>query len=158
MPSLSRKLLHVAEEIVAPPRLADAFRRRAVSTAYYALFHRFCALCASHLMGQDETADLHRRAYRALEHSQARRALKQSNEFATSLGAAFEELQDIRSWADYSSAPHYNEQSVELGKAFTPGEARACVEKARQAIETINNLDKPARRRLATLLLVRDRR
>jgi hypothetical protein len=93
-----------------------------------------------------------------LDHGQIKQALTSSDEFRTSLGAVFVELQDIREWADYSCALHHNEQNAEARKHFTNGEAHECVQLARQAIATIDGLDRPAKRRLATLMLVRDRR
>ena len=158
MPSLSTELLVLAQSLLAQRAVSDAGRRRAASTAYYALFHRLCALCANQLMGPPASDPLHRRAYRALEHRQVREALARGDDFAAALGADFAKLQDVRHWADYSSATHYNEREVELGKAFTVSEARDCLELAKRAIASIDGLEMRARRRLATQLLVRDRR
>ena len=158
--SLSSNLLSLAELLLDDMgRLpTGAARRRAASTAYYALFHRLSSLCATQLMGAPQANSTYWRAYRALEHRPARSALARSDEFRVSLGAVFAELQDIREWADYSCALHHNEKNVELGKSFTTSEAQECVGLARQGIETIDRLDMPAKRRLSTLLLVRDRR
>lgn len=158
MASLSHGLLFAAEFLLGGEQKGSATRRRAASTAYYALFHRLSALCASQLMGAPEATPMHWRAYRALEHRQAREALTRSEEFKARIGTAFAELQDIRQWADYSSASHPDEAKAKLRKTFVLGEARDCVARAREAIDLINRLDKTARRRLTTLLLVRDRR
>ena len=158
MASLADEFLAVAEALVEGTNSGDAVSRRVASTSYYALFHRLCGLCADQLLGAVDTAQMRRRAYRALEHRQVRSALNERDEFAAILGAPFEELQDIRHWADYSPTPHWNEQKVKFNKAFTTGDALDCLNKARDAINAIDRLDDPARRRLATLLLVRERR
>ena len=158
MPFLAEDFLTLADQLLPSAKRNGAARRRAVSTCYYALFHRLAALCATQLMGKPEATAPHWRAYRALEHRQCRDALTRSDEFRAQIGTPFAKLQDVRQWADYSSAPHFNEEKLELREAFTLSEARECVSLARQTLEAIDALDKPARRRLATLLLVRDRR
>lgn len=49
---------------------SSATRRRAVSTAYYAVFHRLARLCLEQVQGADAkmTDDESERVYRALEH------------------------------------------------------------------------------------------
>lgn len=57
--------------------IADALRRRAISTAYYAVFHQVCAALAERitfgLPDRDRLA-LHARAYRTLDHGQLKKA------------------------------------------------------------------------------------
>ena len=56
------------------PSLRQAAFRRAVSTAYYALFHALCTICCDGLIRWSRT-DLVDRTYRALDHGTARRKL-----------------------------------------------------------------------------------
>ncbi len=158
--ALSNNFLIAAEILLEDVLPTSGARRRAASTAYYALFHRLCELCAWILMGvpDREPTPSYRRAYRALDHGKVREALARSDEFRAQIGAAFLELQDIREWADYSSTPHPNDAQTRLREAFSVEEARASVERAREAIARIDQLDLGATRRLATLLLVRERR
>ena len=108
-------------------------------------------------MGIPEATPIYRRAYRALDHGKVRNALARSDEFKAHIGAAFLELQDLREWADYNTSLHPDDALTMSGEAFSVAEARASVERAREAIAKIDQLDRGATRRLATLLLVQDR-
>ena len=90
------------------PRLpTQANQRRALSTAYYAVFHALARSAADLLIGRKRTAAWHQ-AYRALEHGHAKRACQNKRamegfpseilEFA----GTFVVLQDARHQADYS--------------------------------------------------------
>ncbi len=158
MPALSDELMKTAETLLGGVQPGSAARRRAASTAYYALFHRLSALCANRLMGPYDATPLHWRAYRALEHKQVKEALARSDEFKAQFGASFSELQDIRHWADYSVSSHPEDDKAKARKKFGANDARDCLRTAKEAISFIDNLDGAARRRLATLLIVRDRR
>lgn len=134
----------------------SAASRRAVSTAYYSLFQRLSSLCASRLSGPDALSDEYRRLYRALDHKQVRAALNKSS-FKEELGARFEQLQDIRHWADYSIASHLDPELSNSGTRFSASEAQIYLNKAREAIQFIDALDPSSQLKLAILLLVRDR-
>jgi hypothetical protein len=151
-------MLRVAEILLDGKQPGPAARRRAASTAYYSVFQRLSALCAWCLSGSKVSSPEYRRAYRVLDHKQVRDALSRSAEFNVNLGAPFARLQDIRQWADYNVSTHPDETEAQAGKPFTMGDARKCVIKAREAIEFVDSLDPPSRRRLAVLLIVRDRR
>jgi len=58
---------------LSPRRASQANLRRAVSTAYYAMFHCLAACAANALIGRTRDAAWHQ-TYRALEHGKARRA------------------------------------------------------------------------------------
>lgn len=88
------------------PRRADLCR--AVSTAYYALFHCLARSCADSLAGRSRSVGnrpMWRRVYRALEHGQARTRCKNVPrsfpEEVRDFGQTFAELQSKRYWADY---------------------------------------------------------
>ena len=94
--------------------------RRAVSTAYYALFHCLAACCADTLVGgsgANRDADAWRQAYRALQHRQAR----QRSESATHrsfpsevarFATLFADMQDRRHAADYDPYTRFSKASV----------------------------------------------
>ena len=92
------------------PRQTDL--RRAVSTAYYALFHCLAACCADLLVGgsgADRSATAWERTYRALEHGVARRRCRSDTikEFPDSIrqfADVFLDLQAKRHQADYASS------------------------------------------------------
>ncbi|MBC6437988.1 MAG: hypothetical protein GDA52_07600 [Rhodobacteraceae bacterium] len=76
------------------PREADL--RRAVSTAYYAMFHCLCESAANLLIGggtASRSDAAWRQAYRALNHGQARKACEQK-EVIHSFPAALRDFAD----------------------------------------------------------------
>ena len=89
----------------APP--TQARLRRAVSTAYYAMFHCLAASAADLFIGTVRSPAWHR-AYRALEHGRARRACLRGQtmrEFPAEIrdfAEAFVILQEARQQADYA--------------------------------------------------------
>ena len=116
-------LLSVAFALLeAGERTGDpAFLRRAVSTAYYAMFHCLARTCADRLV-RDGSLSLReaawRRAYRSLEHAHARRQC--SNEAALAelpdgirrFGRGFIMLHGSRRKADYDTAARFKAQVV----------------------------------------------
>ena len=127
--------------------------RRAVSTAYYAMFHALARLCANELIGgKHSKITSWGRVYRALDHKPAKIIL-QSAEATTlspvvaAFGQAFAVLQERRHQADYDPSPfryYYNQTS-------------ALIELARSAIGNLDGLGPDERRVLATLLLFKSR-
>ena len=71
----SRDLIETAHRLteLSPRRPSQANLRRALSTAYYAVFHCLAATAADALMGKGRNDAWHQ-TYRALEHGSARRA------------------------------------------------------------------------------------
>ena len=92
------------------PRQTDL--RRAVSTAYYALFHCLAACCADLLVGgsgADRSATAWERTYRALEHGVVRRrcrsdTIKEFPDGVRQFADVFLDLQAKRHQADYASS------------------------------------------------------
>ena len=96
----------LAEINTRRPRRADLCR--AVSTAYYALFHCLAHTCADSLAGSTGTVGnrpMWRRAYRALEHRQAKARCENVPtwfpEEIRDFGQTFADLQSKRHLADY---------------------------------------------------------
>lgn len=126
----------------------DAARRRAVSTACYAVFHCLCTIRADGLVGwgrHDPIADV----YRGLDHAGGRKKLLGSAAAAVhpdlaKVGALFEMLQERRHSADY--APPFI--------AVTRGEALASVAQAHEAVTMLGTLAARERTKLAVLLLI----
>lgn len=131
--AVSQHLLAVAEDVhPAHADVADAMRRRAVSTAYYALFHEVCHAIAEKildgLLAEDRTA-LHNQAYRLADHGPilavAKRVMTQSRSAqpVANLCALLVEIYEARLSADYD--PSYT---------LNPDDARAHVESASSAL------------------------
>lgn len=130
----------------------NARRRRAVSTAYYALFHALSSLCADVLAGRGSDEAVHTIVYRALGHSEVKatlesRELSEGNPTLRRVSEALNNLQEQREAADY--APFH----FAIGQA----EAHALIGLARDAIGLLDDMDSGARRKLAVLLLAKSR-
>jgi len=125
--------------------------RRAISSAYYGLFHALAALCANQLVGYSKHWDFYGPIYRTLDHGKAKDVLRRiSNSRGSTIafiGQTFILLQERRHTADYDPAPF----------PFGRAETIDLIEQARQAIAQIGTLtdDKPLF--LATQLISRTR-
>lgn len=131
-----------------------AFRRRAVSTAYYAVFHKMAKLCAEALLPDASRNDLsYQRVYRALDHGPLTNALAQSplkdHAVMKTLGPLILRLKEERHRADYSSPD----------KALFPlDEAEALLNDAEIVIHLLDQLQPSDRQLLATCLLFKERK
>ena len=106
----------LAESGHAPP--TQARLRRAISTAYYALFHCLATSAADLFIGTVRSPAWHR-TYRALEHGRARSGCRQVQtmpEFPVEVrdfAEAFVALQKARQEADYAlDTPAYQKSDV----------------------------------------------
>lgn len=149
------RLIQVAQELSKRTgyRPREAFMRRAVSTAYYAMFHALAQLCADELIGGKHARTVAwNRVYRALDHKLAK-AMLQSKE-ATNLspaiaafGRAFAVLQERRHQADYDPMPF----------RYYFNETAALIELAHSAIRDLDGLGSDERRTLAVFILFKQR-
>lgn len=153
MSDLHGNLLSLAEQLLAMRGLGSATRRRAVSTAYYAVFHRLADLCARRISGSAPSEPEFQAAYRILDHGSAAQALVSNAEFRP-LGATFKRLLDARAKADYVVISRKTESGVRGGPGFSKVEAADWVEQARSLVSAIDALDLGAKRRLAILLIL----
>ena len=133
-------------------RPTQARLRRAVSTAYYAMFHALAASAADLFVGRRRNPAWHR-AYRALEHGRARSACRQGRtarefpEQVRDFAEAFVELQRVRQEADYALDTGTYRKSDVLGY----------VASAELAIRRFEQADAKARRNFAAHVLFRQR-
>lgn len=134
------------------PRQADL--RRAVSSAYYAVFHALAKECADRLVGtgKNRSDAAWQQVYRSLEHGFA----KQSGANAQKLGFpsaivnfadTFSDLQRERHAADYDPAASY-----------TLAEARSAIERAQAAITDLRAAARADRTAFSALVLLKQRR
>jgi hypothetical protein len=107
---------------------SEAMRRRAISTAYYAVFHRFAEVLTAGLLGfgQPEMGDFRHpdwlRVYRAFGHEALVKATQNMaksyrvrflpREKLTELSTSLSRLKDARHLADYD--PSYNVHAVNI--------------------------------------------
>jgi uncharacterized protein (UPF0332 family) len=146
-------LLDAADKLIEVRPRSSAFKRRAVSTAYYAVFHALAKLCADVLLHSSEwDTDEYTRVYRALEHGSLKTAFeKEPLKGRTSLrnvGDLVVMLQSERNRADYLPP---------VRNLFSQREAKKLVDQARQAVSAIEGLGAADRRTLAICLLFRAR-
>ena len=140
----------LAESGHAPP--TQARLRRAVSTAYYAMFHCLAASAADLFIGTVRSPAWHR-TYRALEHGRARSACRQAQtmpEFPVEIrdfAKAFVELQMARQEADYAL------DTAAYRKSDVPG----YIVSAEIAIRQFEQAAKDARRGFVAHVLFRQR-
>ncbi len=125
--------------------------KRAVSTAYYAMFDALCASNANALVGTSASgpdAELWVQTYRALDHGQAKNRLlayrqQSSAPEIRNFANLFGDLQTYRLNADY------NPRSV-----FTRSRVAILIDRAEAVTQAFDNLPARPRRMLATYLLV----
>lgn len=146
--TLARRMLDAAELLLEQGRRSRAFRRRAVSTAYYAVFHALAKICADYLTrSAPRNTDGYMRVYRSLGHGLARDALSQSpfkdNARLSRIGAAFLKLQTAREDADYLPP---------VADVVSADGASELLEQAREAIDELERL-KPADEDCRTLAI-----
>ena len=127
--------------------------RRAISNAYYALFHALAESNAAVLIGSPPdpaAAPAWSRIYRGLDHSTARRELQRHRqEFsppARHFTDTFEAMQEFRHSADYDPAV-----------GFTAHEASIYMDQTEAAILNFLQVPRSERTYIATLTLVRPR-
>lgn len=148
---LVEHLLQTADFLIeSAPRnnLGKAYRRRAISTAYYATFHAVGYILTSSLIGWSRPQHLLEPVFRSLDHKIAKDRLLSSGNTATrEIGLIFARLQKKRNDADYRPP------------AYSPGleEAREALVEARDAVARLEALDDDARRRFAVSVVGRTR-
>jgi hypothetical protein len=148
------RLLDLADQLGREGVRSSALRRRAVSTAYYAVFHALAKSCASILLPSvDRNSDAYRRVYRALDHGPLRAIFAptgplRDREPLQKIGEVVVQLQSERHRADYMPPSK---------DFFSPNQAESLIGKARQAVKEIETLSSRDRIALATWLLFKSR-
>jgi uncharacterized protein (UPF0332 family) len=151
-------LLRAAYQLALEPgigRPRQVNLRRAVSTAYYALFHALANCCADMLAGStraNRSQRAWRQTYRALEHGHAKnQCVNQSvmSRFPLQIrgfGEAFIEMQALRHTADYDPDPD---------DQFARAEVIEYIEESEQAIQRFESVPANDRRAFAIYVLLR---
>ena len=133
-----------------PGRPRQAMLRRAISTAYYAIFHALCQSNADTLIGDAATAsnaELWVRTYRALDHRQAKARLNSYTSAGapalSNFASRFGNLQSQRHDADYNPR-----------RMFLRSQVISIIDQAEAETQAFYNLPAPQRRTLAVHLLL----
>ena len=136
----------------APGRPRQIDLRRAVSTAYYGVFHALCRSNAETLIGAappTQGTDSWVHAYRAMEHGSAKNLLAQYRSKSNvhtdirAFATAFGNFQEQRHDADYDP-----------GKVFTRPEVSRLIDRMEATADAFWNAPAPDRRELAAYLLL----
>lgn len=149
---------HLAERSSGKPRQADL--RRAVSAAYYAVFHALCRTCADMMVGVGRLRNhpTWAHVYRSVQHGEAKTRCSNLAPLAKLLepapldrnirrfAGAFASLQEQRHRADYD--PH---------ASFTRSEVLTFVASANEAVGSLERASKEARRAFAYHMLFKPR-
>ncbi len=154
--TMVERLLWLADELSRRSReiKSAAVERRAVSTAYYAVFHAITTLCASELMGSSAASTKtpeFERVYRALDHKSLKLAFSaaplNNNQTFKAIGNRVVELQSERIRSDY----------LPSGRLYKKSECDRLVQSARSIVAELKNLSSPDRRTLAVYLIFKNR-
>ena len=150
---MAENLLKAANSLLADAA-TKTMGRRAISTAYYAVFHTLTQMCTEELLGDeaDTNSPEYARVYRALDHGSMKAAfravpLKGLPQIQT-IGNRAVELQSERIRADY--LPHKS-------KMYTRRQCSDLLQSARLTIEAVEKLAPAERRVLAVHLIFKNR-
>ena len=151
--TMIERLLVLAESLAEDGAHSLTLKRRAVSTAYYAVFHALAQLCANEMLGDRLFADEQSftRVYRSLDHGTLKTAFKsdplKTDPTIQQIGNRVVELQSERIRSDY----------LPSGRLYTANECRAFVRSARWTLDAIGRLHPRKRKTLAVYLLFKNR-
>jgi len=153
MPTMVARLLDLADGLLQSGPRSSAARRRAVSTAYYAVFHALAKVCADGLVpAAGRNSDEYARVYRSLDHGTLKSAFRTApladRDVFRNLGDLIVRLQSERHRADYSPP---------VANVFSSEQTEKLIAQARQVISGIEALETADRRTLAVCLLFKAR-
>lgn len=153
---MAAQLLRASDVLLQNANKSMAFRSRAISTAYYAVFHALDKLCADYVTrSANRNSAEYLRIYRALDHAPLKNAFSQSplkdSDSLSRIGTAVVTLQTERHRADYLPP---------TAGLFTNDRAAELVTLARDVVGQIEaiKLGTDECRTLAVSLLFKDRK
>lgn len=163
-------LLELAEELAEQRKAHEdkmrhfVAQRRAVSTAYYAVFHDLMRLCAEELLGSSKrSGPEYEIVYRSLNHGSLKDAFnkKPLNAAPTlkAIGDRVIELQTARNLADYVPMGRFNDKKRPADEKPKPPtlSSRKLVQSARSTVRLLGSLSPDDRRTLAVYLVFKNR-
>jgi uncharacterized protein (UPF0332 family) len=151
--TMAERLLWLAQETGRMGAHSLTLKHRAVSDAYYAVFHAIAALCANELLPGEKpaTSKAYERVYRALEHSSLKSEFNKSPlrdyQRLREVGVIVMELQRERHNADY----------MPTRRLYTVHSCNEIIKSAETAMNLLKALSEEERRVLAVTLLFKNR-
>ena len=144
--------LAVSNSATRPSGASQTYLCRAISSAYYALFHALAQSCADTLAGSNRAQPSWRQAYRSLDHGLAKRQCDKVSsmpEFGPELvrfADNFVVAQGLRHTADYDPSA-----------AFSQSQVLVLIDEIESAITRFNTVVQDERRAFAIHVLFRQR-
>jgi uncharacterized protein (UPF0332 family) len=150
--SMVQSLLRLADDTARNGARNATFKRRAVSTAYYALFHAIAEMCARELLGGASANSYEfERVYRALEHGSLKNVFNtpplNANLQLKQIGVLVAQLQSERHRSDY----------LPMRRLYTAKTCAQHLASAKLAIALLEGLGRDERKALAVSLLFKNR-
>ena len=152
--SLARSFLVLAEDLSENGKPRNSVRRRAISTAYYAVFHRLAQICAAEFIGSGpklRNTTEYEQVYRQLDHVTVKTLFNaaplKDKPVLRQIGENAGELQSERNRSDYLPAQ----------RLYTRSRCQTLVQTAKSTLELIDNLSREDRRTLAIFLAFKKR-
>jgi uncharacterized protein (UPF0332 family) len=150
--TMAERLLWLAEDMARRGTHSLTAKRRAVSTAYYAVFHAIAALCVREILpDEDRASQEFERVYRSLEHGSLKSEFSKlplnNNRGLRPIGALVIQLQSERHRSDY----------LPSRRLYTSETCMQHIQSARHAMKLLGQLSAKDRKILAVALLFRQR-
>lgn len=149
--TLVSRLLDAADALLEGGPRSSAFRRRAVSTAYYAVFHALAKTCADRFLPIDRDAKAYERVYRALDHG----PLKSTSE--RERNDLLKGRQDVLDLLDLVVLLHGERERADylppVRNVFSYDRAKELIGQARIAVKIVESLSDADRDALAVCLI-----
>lgn len=151
--TMAERLLWLAQETAKRGVHSLTLKRRAVSDAYYAVFHAIAALCARELLPEEnpKSSSSYERVYRALEHCSLKNEFSRpplrDHKRLRELGVIVTDLQRERHNADY----------LPTRSLYTIQRCNEHISSAKTAMEILKALTEEERKVLAVSLLFKNR-
>lgn len=151
--TMAERLLWLAEKTAEMGAYSLTLKRRAVSTAYYAVFHALASLCANELLPGERAKDSkeYERVYRALEHG----SLK--HEFTKSPLKDHRRLREIGVLVIKLQSERHNSDYMPTRRLYTKKTCAEHLASAKLVMTLLDTLNEEERRVLAVSLLFKNR-
>lgn len=144
-------LIETAEHLSRQPgsdNLRKVMRRRAISSAYYAVFQAVCFIFTDTIVRWSSANDVVEPVFRSLDHKLVKNKLSSSSDpQLRAIGIIFARLQEMRYDADYAPPAHNP----------TIAETTVAIQDALSIVTLIDALDPGQRRHLTASLIAKPR-
>jgi len=162
LPPDPEELLRQAETLAGNPTATQVDLRRAISAAYYALFHFSLAAAADMVLGPNaQSSDGYSLVYRSVDHSRLRALCTQLSGSKTP-AVPFSPTGGFGAIADFArlAASLYEQRNLadyDPSRSYTVNETKILISESRQAIAWFQSGSPEQQKAFLTLLLFKSR-